>query len=109
MEGDPIIIKKLVNDIKTIETDKTKNGFICDYNKLKESINKVDTILKSENKKEDKLIKSKNIKELYEMLDTLDTDSDEKIDAEKLRKMKIVLDTLENKMQNVELTIEKIN
>ena len=109
MEGDTIIIKKLVNDIKTIETDKIKNDFVCDYNKLKESINQVDTILKSENKKEDKLIRNKSIEELYEMLDTLDTNSDEQIDAEKLRKMKIVLDTIEDKMQKVELKVEKVN
>jgi hypothetical protein len=108
MSENTIFIKELVNEIKIIESSNDKNEFICNYNKVKKNISAIDEILKKENKKEDKIIKSKSIEELYEMLDLLNKESDNDIDAEKLRKMKIVLDIIEDKIQNVNLKIEKI-
>ena len=42
------------------------------------------------------------------MLESFNGNEDDDIDAEKLRKMKIVLDTIEEKIQEVDLKIEKI-
>jgi hypothetical protein len=103
-----ISIKNLVKKIEIISTHDNKDEFICDYNTLKDNIETVDKILKKENKKEDKAIKNKNINELYDMLESFNGNEDDDIDAEKLRKMKIVLDTIEEKIQEVDLKIEKI-
>ena len=102
-----ISIKNLVNKIEIIGTDDNKEEFVSNYNKLKEDIDNVDKILKKENKKEDKIIRGKNINELYEMLESFNLSSND-IDADKLRKMKIVLETIEGKIQEVGLQIEKI-
>jgi len=103
-----ISIKNLVNKIEIIGTDDNKEEFVSNYNKLKEDIDNVDKILKKENKKEDKIIRGKNINELYEMLESFNSNGENDIDAEKLRKMKIVLDTIEVKIHETGLKIEKV-
>ena len=103
-----ISIKNLVKNIEIIGTDDNKEEFVSNYNKLKEDIDSVDKILKKENKKEDKIIRGKNINELYEMLESFNSEGENDIDAEKLSKMKIVLDTIEVKIQETGLKIEKV-
>jgi hypothetical protein len=103
-----ISIKNLVKNIEIIEKNDCKEEFVNNYNKLKEDIDNIDKILKKENKKEDKIIRGKNINELYEMLESFNSEQENDIDAEKLRKMKIILDTIEIKIEETGLIIEKV-
>lgn len=105
--SEQIYIGKLTKDMEKIGNEDNKDEFMKNFAAIKNSIEIVDKTLKKD-KKDDKSIKNKNINELYEMLEDYNINENGDIDAQNLRKVKIILDVIEEKIQEHELEIQKI-
>lgn len=106
--SEQIYIGKLTKEMEKIGNEDNKDEFMKNFAVIKNSIEIVDKVLKKDGKKDDKLIKNKNINELYEMLEDYNMNENDDIDAQNLKKVKIILDVIEEKIQKYELEIKKI-
>jgi hypothetical protein len=105
--SEQIYIGKLTKDMEKIGNEDNKDEFMKNFAAIRNSIEIVDKTLKKD-KKDDKSIKNKNINELYKMLEDYNINENEDIDAQNLRKVKIILDVIEEKIQEHELEIQKV-
>lgn len=106
MDIEKIYLGKLVKDIESVTNEENKKNFIEKFDGIRNNIEIVDKHLKRD-KKEEKILKSKNINELYKMLEECNIESGD-IEISDLKKVSSILYTLEEKIANSELEIEKI-
>lgn len=106
METEKVYLGKLVKNIENVTNEDNKQSFIEKFDGIRNDIEIVDKHLKRD-KKEEKILKSKNINELYKMLEECNIESGD-IEVSNLKKINSILYTLEEKIANNELEIEKI-
>lgn len=101
-----IYLGKLVKDIETVTNEEDKKNFIEKFDGIRNDIEIVDKYLKRD-KKEEKILKSKNINELYKVLEEYDIESGD-IEVSNLKKINSILYTLEEKIEESKSEIEKV-
>ena len=106
MDTNKVYLGKLVKDIENVTNEDNKQSFIEKFDGIRNNIEVVDKHLKRD-KKEEKLLKSKNINELYKMLEECNIE-DGDVEVSNLKKISSILYTLGEKIENSELEIKKI-
>lgn len=101
-----IYLGKLVKDIETVTNEEDKKNFVEKFDGIRKEIDIVDKYLKRD-KKEEKILKSKNINELYEILEECNIENGD-IEVSNLKKISSILYTLEEKIGESKSEIEKV-
>ena len=105
-----IDIKKLLNDLENIGSEKEKDESIKNYSRIKEEIKIVDNILNVENTENIDMFESKTINELFKLLEQDENKifDNNKLTVEELKSLIDICNVLEKKINNDTISIMDI-